>query len=265
MIHVSATYREVQVAKRTSLESLSAPAALVGRSHHAPARVGMSEQVNPQKGLLRKRGRETPSKDAKDKDATLDEKSITNLTAFLAREEQSLRVRAKEILNRDLIAHCEAMQALEERLDDFETYHDALEAGFLTEVQKMLAKMYRTGVKLEAWCNSFTPPLASGGNVGISGEVQDGIYGNIHGLTSGCSEALHRALAFEKEYAVQRTKITDQEVWKRYRKTLEMNMLHDLTKSILQAQSDLMNVANSVANNLQHLKPAADEKALAMY
>ena len=92
----------------------------------------MAEQVNPQKGLLRKRGRDTPSKDAKEKDATLDEKSITNLTAFLAREEQGLRVRAKEILNRDLIAHCEAMQALEEQLDDYATYTDALEAGFRT-------------------------------------------------------------------------------------------------------------------------------------
>ncbi len=38
-------------------------------------------------------------------------------------------------------------------------------------------------------------------------------------------------------------------------------MLHDLTKSVLQAHADCLNVANSVANNLQHLKPASEDKS----
>ena len=70
-------------------------------------------------------------------------------------------------------------------------------------------------------------------------------------------------LAFEKEFAVQRTKCTDDQVWERYRTTLESNMMHDISKSILGAHSDLLNTANSVANNLCHLKPAADEKLIA--
>ena len=66
----------------------------------------------------------------------------------------------------------------------------------------------------------------------------------------------HELLAGEKGFAVQRTKITDDAVWQRFQATLEVNMMHDLTKSILSAHSDLMNVANSVANNLQHLRSA---------
>lgn len=73
-------------------------------------------------------------------------------------------------------------------------------------------------------------------------------------------------LAFEKEYAVQRTKITDEQLWARYKDTLEANMMHGITKSILQAHSDIMNVANSVANNIKHLKPAKeDERVHDMY
>ena len=43
--------------------------------------------------------------------------------------------------------------------------------------------------------------------------------------------------------------------------TLETNMMHDCTKCILQAHSDIMNVANSVANNVKHLRPAKAEQA----
>jgi len=42
--------------------------------------------------------------------------------------------------------------------------------------------------------------------------------------------------------------------------------MHGITKSILQAHSDIMNVANSVANNIKHLKPAKeDERVHDMY
>lgn len=213
----------------------------------------------------RKRGRAgTPSKGLDKEEEHLDEKDIASMRSFLSRGESELRRRAKEILNKDLIAQADAFACLEEKLDSHETYQSALDAGFVDEVRGELSKTYRIAHKLESWCQSLAPPLSAGGNAGVSGEVQDGIYSNIHGLTAGCSEALHRMLAFEKEHATQRTKCTSELVWERYRSTLETNMLHDVTKSILQAQSDIMNVANSVANNLSHLKvaSAAEDKLM---
>ena len=227
-----------------------------------------AEDVNPQLkgpgGASRKRGRETPTKSSDKPDTPLDGKDIANLTTFLKQEESALRARAKEILNKDLISQAEAFGALEERLDGFTCFQEALEAGFTADVSMQLTKLYRVGIKLEAWINTFTPPLAAGGNLGVSGEVQDGIFSHAHSLTAQASEALHRALAFEKEYAVQKTKC-DAATWERYRKTLEANMLHDLTKSIMQAQGDILNLMNSITNNLMHLRPPADEKPVTMY
>ena len=132
------------------------------------------------------------------------------------------------------------------------------------QLRTQLMATYRMGVRLEAWMNSYTPPLASGGNVGVSGEVQDGIYSNIHSLSSGCGEALHRMLGFEKEYAVQQSKCSET-TWKRYKETLEASMLHDLSKTTLQMYADLLNVANSISNNLSHLRTAVDAPVVAMY
>lgn len=177
-------------------------------------------------------------------------------------QELSLRLSAKSILNTDLVAQAEAFAALEERLDEYESYQEALDAGFVKDVRKELSKNYRMGIKLEGWINTFTPPLASGGNVGVSGEVQDGIFSHVHALTAGSSEAIHRALAFEKEFAVQKTKC-DAETWERYRDALAATQLHDLTKSVLQARSDCLSIANSVANNLEHLHKPAEDKIIA--
>ena len=176
-----------------------------------------------------------------------------------------MRVRAKKILNEDLIAQAETFAGLEAKLDEYSTYQAALDDGFVQEVRTQLTKTFRMGVKLEAFISSFTPPLASGGNVGVSADVQDGIYANVHGLTGACSEALHRNLALEKEVAVQKSKITDAPSWERYKLTLDSSMLHDVTKAILNIQSDLLNVANSVINNIQHLKPPREEKVEGLY
>ncbi|EOD20408.1 hypothetical protein EMIHUDRAFT_463854 [Emiliania huxleyi CCMP1516] len=175
-----------------------------------------------------------------------------------------------EILDGDLIAHATAAAALDARVSAFASYQEALDDGFVADLQKQLMAVFRMGVKLESWLNTYTPPLASGGNVGVSGEVQDGVYAHIHGLSAGCSEAgaaLHRMLGYEKEYAVQRTKCTDERTWQRFRGTLEANMLHDLGKTTLQMHADLLNVANSISNNLSHLRTAASEesKLAAMY
>jgi hypothetical protein len=215
------------------------------RSSEAAAAAAASVLGGEKAGASRKRGR------AERGDTPLD---ITNLSKFIKEEEGVLRANAKAILNETLITRAEAAARLEERLDDISSYQEALDCGFVAELRQELMRSYRMGVKLETWCNSYTPPLASGGNAGVSGEVQDGIYANIHGLTAGCSSALLSILAFEKEYAVQRTKCTDEAVWSRYKTTLEANMLHDVSKTTLQMHADLLNVANSITNNLQHLK-----------
>ena len=85
--------------------------------------------------------------------------------------------------------------AHDKRLSAVEEYQEALDSGLIAELQRVLRETYRLGTKLEAWMNTFTPPLASGGNVAVSGEVQDGMYANIHGLTTTCSSALHAQLA----------------------------------------------------------------------
>ena len=53
----------------------------------------------------------------------------------------------------------------------------------------------------------------------MSAEVQKGIFSNVHALTQGCGEALHRMLAFEKEHAVMRTKCTDDAAAHHYQQT----------------------------------------------
>ena len=131
--------------------------------------------------------------------------------------------------------------------------------------------------------------------VGVSAEVQEGIFSNVHALTQGCGEALHRMLAFEKEHAVMRTKCTDDTVWLRYKAVLEDNQFHDLCKSMMQLNSDLLmvrttkehpgwlawshsrrrrharaplrQIGNIICNNLSHLRAdiKEDRVATAMY
>lgn len=129
-------------------------------------------------------------------------------------ERASLPTVPQEILDGDLIAHATAAAALDARVSAFASYQEALDDGFVADLQKQLMAVFRmggprrtfprprrpssirsraraaspAGVKLESWLNTYTPPLASGGNVGVSGEVQDGVYAHIHGLSAGCSE-----------------------------------------------------------------------------
>uniref|UniRef100_A0A7S4M9Q5 Uncharacterized protein n=1 Tax=Prymnesium polylepis TaxID=72548 RepID=A0A7S4M9Q5_9EUKA len=107
---------------------------------------------------------------------------------------------------------------------------------------------------MEAWVNTFTPPLSAGGNVGVSAEVQEGIFSIIHALTAGCGEAMQRMLAYEKEHAVMRTKCTDEAIWLRYKSALESAQLHDLRKACTQMYGDLLMIGNSICSNLPHLR-----------
>mmetsp|Transcript_27960 Transcript_27960/g.71441 ORF Transcript_27960/g.71441 Transcript_27960/m.71441 type:complete len:110 (+) Transcript_27960:562-891(+) len=84
---------------------------------------------------------------------------------------------------------------------------------------------------------------------------------------TACTSSLsqHRMLAFEKEYCTQRTKCSDEAVWFRYKNTLEANMLHDLTKTCMTIHSDLLNVASTIINNMQHLKTNDGDHMRNMY
>ena len=88
------------------------------------------------------------------------------------------------------------------------------------EVRKEPTACYRLGGRLESWLNTYQPPLSAGGNVGVSAEVQEGIFQNVHTMTVGSGDALHRMLAFEKEHAQMRTKCTDEAVSSRLPPTL---------------------------------------------
>ena len=119
---------------------------------------------------------------------------VSALKSFVEKEDETIRSKAKEVLNQTLIKQTEAITALEVRLEELTSYEEALECGIVSELRKELHAIFKMGNRLETWLNTYTPPLASGGNAGISGEVQEGIYGNIHALTAGSSEALVRTL-----------------------------------------------------------------------
>lgn len=206
----------------------------------------------------------SPRKRLKSETKPKEPPNVDKLLTFLSKEEDVIRDAAKEILNKDLIEHTEAVSKLDKQAAELESFQQALDSGFVQKLRAQLTSTYRMGIKLEAWVSSYTPPLASGGNAGVSGEVQDGMFGNIHALSTGCSDALHRMLGFEKEYAVQKSKCTE-ETWKRYQVTLEASMLHDLSKTTLQMHADLLNVANSISNNLSHLRVNSDVPIAAMY
>ena len=193
-----------------------------------------------------------------------DDVDVTELKDYLKGEEAKLRDGSKEVLNQELIRRIKAVKALDARVTAQTSYAAGLESGVAQECRAELTACFRVGVRLESWLNTYTPPLASGGNVGVSGEVQEALYGNVHSVTLGCGEALHRMLAFEKEHAVMRTKCTDDKVWERYKPVLEDNQLHDLCKSVMQLHSDLLMIGNSICNNLHHIN-IKEDKAVAMY
>ena len=162
------------------------------------------------------------------------------------------------MLNKELIERIEACKALVVRVQAQPSFATAVEEGSVTAVRTELGACFRLGVRLESWLNTYQPPLSSGGNAGVSAEVQDGIFQYVHAMTTGSTEALHRMHAFEKEHATMRTKCTkddaDPAVWARYKAVLEENQMHDVCKSVLQMQSELMLIGNSLLNNLKHLR-----------
>ena len=187
---------------------------------------------------------------------------VIELQTYLKKEESSLRTGAKAVLNKELIARIEATKSLEERICEHASFAKALDAGDVKECRAELTACFRVGVRLESWLNTYTPPLSAGGNVGVSAEVQEGIYSNVHHLTQCCSDGLNRMLTFEKEHALMRTKCTDDAVWERYKGVLEDNQMHDLCKSIMSLCSVLLMVGNSICSNLTHLRTDIKEESV---
>merc|ERR1739848_583895 len=100
-----------------------------------------------------------------------------------------------------------------------------------------------------------------GGNAGVSAEVQDGIFQNVHNMSQSSFDALHRMLAFEKEFALMRTKCQAEEVWTRYKDNLEEMQLYELKKAVVQLYSELMLIANTLITNLSHLRQDFKEES----
>ncbi|KAL1527602.1 hypothetical protein AB1Y20_008988 [Prymnesium parvum] len=186
---------------------------------------------------------------------------VAELRSFLRKEEGALRSGANTIVNTDLLERVESVKGLEAKLQAETSYSAAIESGLVAELRKELSACYRIGVKLEAWVNTFTPPLSAGGNMGVSAEVQEGIFSIIHALTAGCGEATQRMLAYEKEHAVMRTKCTDEGIWERYKCALECTQLHDVRKACAQMYGDLLMIGNSICSNMSHLRADIKEES----
>jgi hypothetical protein len=144
--------------------------------------------------------------------ASSSEKDLHELRIYLQQEEAVIRAEAKQVLNQELIERIEACKSLIEETMRQDSFNAALEAGIVSRVRKQLSACHWLGVRLESWLNTYQPPLSAGGNIGVSAEVQDGMFQNMHILTVGSNDALHRMLSFEKEHALMRTKCTDEAV-----------------------------------------------------
>ena len=162
-------------------------------------------------------------------DAGLKEEDVSDLRAFLKKEETEMRAESRTLLNKELIARIESCKSLCDKANEHESYPEALSCGLVGDIRQELTSCFRLGVRLEAFINTYQPPLASGGNVGVSAEVQEGIYQNVRAMTTESGSALHRMLAYEKEHATMRTKCIDEAVWERYKANLAslMQVSHD--------------------------------------
>jgi len=186
------------------------------------------------------------------------------LCKHLRAEEKALRTDTfTKILNGELIQRSKEAKGLVAEVHDVESHAAAMESGLVKKVLAALHTTHRMSVQLTTWLGTFTPPLAAGGNTGVSAEVQDGMYQNIQQLVQTCSDGLHRMLAFEKERAMMRLKCLEEDkgssaqqreaVWKRYEDALEENQLHELRKTCLTLHADLLCVAHTLQNNAEHL------------
>ena len=176
------------------------------------------------------------------------------LKAFLKKEEAEIRHdTVHRILKTDIIARIKVAKGLSKEAYGLKDYQEALDSGFVDRVRGELNDCYRLGVNLESWLNTYQPPLSAGGTAAISSDVQDGIFGHIHTFANESSDAIVRMLAYEKDRALMRTKVTDEEVWKRYEAAMVENQLHDLRRTCLALATNLVTMSAVLVNNVSHL------------
>ena len=77
----------------------------------------------------------SPRKRLKTEPANKAPPNVDKLVTFLTKEEDTIRETAKDILNRELIEHTEAVASLDKRASEFETFQDAIDCGFVKEVR----------------------------------------------------------------------------------------------------------------------------------
>eukprot|EP00656_Telonema_subtile_P032514 TRINITY_DN3572_c0_g1_i2.p1 TRINITY_DN3572_c0_g1~~TRINITY_DN3572_c0_g1_i2.p1 ORF type:complete len:229 (-),score=78.59 TRINITY_DN3572_c0_g1_i2:128-814(-) len=187
--------------------------------------------------------------------------NLKKLKDFVTEKELKIREETfSTILNDKLLISITACQALADKAYTFKSYAEMRDAGFIVEVRDELQESFRIATKLEAWLNTYQPPLSCGGSAAVSSEVQDGIFGSMHSLSSECSEALMRMFALEKDRAVMREKMSDEEVWLRYECYLDSNQMHDVRKTTQGMASNMMSVSNVIANNFSHLTSWSEQE-----
>merc|ERR1711865_522047 len=193
-------------------------------------------------------------RDKAGKDAGIQETDLVKLKDFMAEEETKLRTDVIDrILNDEILVRITACKTLSERSYTFKSYAEMREADFVTEVRAELQECFRLASTLEGWLNTSQPPLSCGGSAAVSSEVQDGIFGSMHSLSAECTESLMRMFALEKDRALMKTKLTDEETWLRYEVSLDNNQMHDVRKTTMNVNANIMSVANVIANNISHL------------
>ena len=183
------------------------------------------------------------------------------LRDYLKKEEAELRDQAPAMLNNELVGRMDESKLLIAKLQLQPSFQEALDAGHVDEARRQLTACLYLGIRLEMWLSIFIPPLSAGGNMGISAEVQDGIFSHVHQLTTGSNDAIHHMLAMEKELAQMHTKCKD-EVWARYRVVLERTMLHSISKAALDMQVQLSLIGGAILNNISHLRKGEEESKI---
>ena len=237
------------------------------RAFFRDSRFSTLEMLSPS-ARNRKRGRDpdgTPTGDGCE-GLDLRQEDLDQLREYLKKEETRMRSTAPGLLNKDVVERIEAFKKLYRDLQPYNDFNSILKQGLVDCVRQELTACFKLGMQLETWLNTFIPPLSAGGNVGVSAEVQDGIFSHVHQLTTGASDAIHHMLALEKELAQMQTKCKDEEVWERYRAVIDVNMVHCINKAVLDMQAQLMLIGGAILNNFSHLRKGdEDSKINALY
>ncbi|KAJ1622703.1 hypothetical protein T492DRAFT_1060604 [Pavlovales sp. CCMP2436] len=201
--------------------------------------------------------------------------SCPALLKHLVHEEKRLRGDVlRTILNGELVQRSQDAKDLVAEVQALTTHAEAIRSGLTKKVTAALHAVHLMSSQLTTWLGTFTPPLSSGGNAGVSAEIQDGMYAQCSQLVQTCSDGLHRMLAFEKERAHMQLRCLEEKggtaeermsIWTRYEEALNENQLHELRKTCLNLRADLLSCMHTLKNNGEHLSTEPNLAATTMF